>query len=189
MGQFFIKPLKGNKDKLWVDSQCRLRNFIPSHNQSEGLSDIHSTKSGNENMKNIEGKKSNEEYVVTALDYHFKGFEEVFESIQSRIDEIIAEYPNSGIVHNKVNEWASLIEKCNDQAKKHKKVSIDSTMIETPSRFLNLSQNEDTENQIISSPLIVKRNEEATQHNEDNIIVVQSSNPEKIIEKETTSSL
>ncbi|XP_035845198.1 uncharacterized protein LOC110933381 [Helianthus annuus] len=188
-GQFFIKPSKGNKDKLWVDSQCRLRNFMPSQIQSEGLSDIHSTKSGDENMKNIEGKKSNEEYVVTALDYHFKGFEEVFESIQSRIDEIIEEYPNSEIVHNKVNEWASLIEKFNDQAKKHKKVSIDSTLIETPSRFLNLSQNEDTENQNISTPLIVKCNDDATKRNEDNTTVVQSSNPEKIIENEPTSSL
>ncbi|XP_021986554.1 uncharacterized protein LOC110882995 [Helianthus annuus] len=45
-GQFFIKPSEGNKAKLWVDSQCRLRNFMPSQNQSEGLSDIHSTKSG-----------------------------------------------------------------------------------------------------------------------------------------------
>ncbi|XP_021991760.1 FK506-binding protein 5-like [Helianthus annuus] len=189
-GQFFIKPSEGNKDKMWVDSQCRLRNFMPSQIQSEGLSDIHSTKSGDENMKNIEGKKSNEEYVVSALDYHFKGFEEVFESIESRIDEIIEEYPNSEVVHNKVSEWASLIEKFNNQAKKHKKVNVDSTLIETPSRFLNLSQNEDTENQIISTPLIVKRNDDATKRNEDNTAVVQPSNPEKkIIENEPTSSL
>ncbi|MFS7954332.1 hypothetical protein Hanom_Chr07g00629031 [Helianthus anomalus] len=55
-------------------------------------------------MKSNEGKKSNEENVVNALDYHFKGFEEIFKTIQSRIDEIIEEYPNSEIVHNKVNE-------------------------------------------------------------------------------------
>ncbi|MFS8002155.1 hypothetical protein Hanom_Chr13g01198781 [Helianthus anomalus] len=81
------------------------------------------------------------------------------------------------------------MEKCNDQAKMHKKVSIDSTMIETPSRFLNLSQNEDIENQIISSPLIVKRNDGTTKRNEDTTNVVQSSNPEKPIQKETPSSL
>ncbi|XP_035831795.1 uncharacterized protein LOC118480913 [Helianthus annuus] len=34
-GQFFIKPSIGNKDKMWVDSQSRLRNFMPSQNQSE----------------------------------------------------------------------------------------------------------------------------------------------------------
>ncbi|XP_022031801.2 uncharacterized protein LOC110932856 [Helianthus annuus] len=188
-GQFFIKPSIGNKDKLWVDSQCRLRNFMPSQNQSEGLSDIHSTKSGDENMKNIEDKKSHEEYLVTALDDHFKGFEEIFESIQSCIDEIVEEYPNSEAVHNKVNEWASLIEKFNHQAKKHKKVNIDSTLMETPSRFLNLSQNEDTENQIISTPLIVKRNDDDTKRNEDNTTLFQSSNPEKISENEPASIL
>ncbi|KAJ0468125.1 putative Ulp1 protease family catalytic domain, papain-like cysteine peptidase superfamily [Helianthus annuus] len=188
-GQFFIKPSVGNKDKMWVDSQSRLRNFIPSQNQSEGLSDIHSTKSGDENMKNIKDKKSHEEYLVTALDQHFKGIEEVFESIQSRIDEIVEENPTSEALHNKVNEWVSLIEKFHHQAKKHQKVNIDSTMIETPSRFLNLSQNEDTENQIISTPLIVKRNDDDTKHNEDSSPLVQSSNPETISENEPASVL
>ncbi|KAJ0490978.1 hypothetical protein HanHA300_Chr12g0461711 [Helianthus annuus] len=149
---------------MWVDSQSRLRNFMPSQNQSEGLSDIHSTKTGDENMKNIEDKKSNEEYLVNVLDDHIKGFEEIFEKIQSRVDEIVEEYPNSEALHNKVNEWVSLIEKLNHQVKKHKKVDIDSTMIETPSRFLNLSQNEDTENQIISTPLIIQRNDDDEQN-------------------------
>ncbi|MFS8034668.1 hypothetical protein Hanom_Chr17g01583861 [Helianthus anomalus] len=81
-------------------------------------------------MISNEGEKFNEEYVVKALDHHFKGFEEIFQKIQSRIDEAIEEYPNNEIFHNKVNEWASLMEKCNDPAKMHKKVSIDSTMIE-----------------------------------------------------------
>ncbi|MFS8002154.1 hypothetical protein Hanom_Chr13g01198771 [Helianthus anomalus] len=81
MGQFFIKPSEENKVKLWVDSQCRLRNFTPSQNQSEGLSDIHSTKSGDENMISNEGEKSNEEYVVKALYHHFEGFEEIFQKI------------------------------------------------------------------------------------------------------------
>ncbi|XP_035842079.1 uncharacterized protein DDB_G0283697-like [Helianthus annuus] len=112
-GQFFIKPSIGNKDKMWVDSQSRLRNFMPSQNQSEGLSDIHSTKSGDENMKNIEDKRSHEEYLVTVLDDHLKGFEDIVENIQSRIDEIVEEYPNSEALHNKVNEWVSLMEKLN----------------------------------------------------------------------------
>ncbi|XP_022008051.1 myosin heavy chain, clone 203-like [Helianthus annuus] len=80
-GQFFIKPSIGNKDKMRVDSQSRLRNFMPSQNQSEGLSDIHSTKSGDENMKNIEDKRSHEEYLVTVLDDYLKGFEDIFENI------------------------------------------------------------------------------------------------------------
>ena len=188
-GQFFIKPSIGNKDKMWVDSQSRLRNFMPSQNQSEGLSDIHSTKSGDENMKNIKDKKSHEEYLVNVLDDHLKGFEEIFENIQSRIDEIVEEYPNSEALHIKVNEWVSLMEKLNHQAKKHKKVNIDSTMMETPSRFLNLSQNEDTENQIISTPLIVKRNDDATKRNEDKTAVVQSTNPEKISDNDPASIL
>ncbi|KAJ0716262.1 hypothetical protein HanPI659440_Chr13g0510711 [Helianthus annuus] len=187
-GQFFIKPSRGNKDKMWVDSQSRLRNFMPSQNQSEGLSDIHSTKSGDENMKNIEDKKSHE-YLVTVLDDHLKGFEEIFENIQSRIDEIVEEYPNSEALHNKVNECVSLIEKLNHQAKKHKKVNIDSTMMETPSRFLNLSQNEDTKNQIISTPLIIKRDDDDAKRNEDNTAVVQSSNPEKISNNDPASIL
>ncbi|XP_035832787.1 uncharacterized protein LOC118481691 [Helianthus annuus] len=179
-GQFFIKPSIGNKDKMWVDSQSRLRNFMQSQNQSEGLPDIHSTKSGDENMKNIEDKRSHEEYLVSVLDDHLKGFEDIFENIQSRIDELVEEYPNSEALHNKVNEWVSLMEKLNHQAKKHKKVNIDSNMMETPSRFLNLSQNEDTENQIISTPLVIKRNDDDdAKCNEDNIVVVQSSSPEK----------
>ncbi|XP_022007191.1 uncharacterized protein LOC110906354 [Helianthus annuus] len=188
-GQFFIKPSIGNKDKMWVDSQSRLRNFIPSQNQSEGLSDIHSTKSGDENMKNIEDKKSHEEYLVNVLNDHLKGFEEIFENIQSRIDEIVEKYPNSEALHNKINEWVPLIEKFNHQAKKHKKVNIDSTMMETPSRFLNLSQNEDTENQIISTPLIIKRNDDDAKRNEDNTAVVQSPNPEKISDNDPASIL
>ncbi|XP_022041736.1 uncharacterized protein LOC110944382 [Helianthus annuus] len=153
---------------------------MPSQNQSEGLSDIHSTKSGDENMKNTEDKRSHEEYLVSVLDNHLKGFEDIFENIQSRIDELVEEYPNSEAIHNKVNEWVSLMEKLNHQAKKHKKVNIDSNTMETPSRFLNLSQNEDTENQIISTPLIIKRNDDDdAKRNEDNTAVVQSSNPEK----------
>lgn len=82
-GQFFIKPSEGQKDKMWIDSQCYLHGFLPLQLQVDktmGWSEIPAMENSDETLKYNEDtcEKNNEEQIVSNLDMQFKAFEESF---------------------------------------------------------------------------------------------------------------